>query len=115
MENEKPNIDETNSANDTPQDFFRKGVEDATAKAKEYAPKFKKEVDTILGEVAYGAGFVPGFLGTFIKEFIPEGFSEELQRGVAKGQESARECATKVKESTKPKSETVSDAEVVPV
>jgi len=53
MENQEPNIEETNTKTETTSDFFRKGVEDAAEKAKEYAPKFKEEIDSILSEVAF--------------------------------------------------------------
>lgn len=86
-------------------EYFRKGMEDAAKKAEEYAPKFKKEVESLLGEVAYGAGFIPGFLGTIVNEFVPENVKSSMQDGMAKGEEKAKSVAEKMRDATTSKSE----------
>jgi len=103
--NESANKTETQSTNpDVMKDFFKKGMEDASKRAEEFAPKFREEVESILGEVAYGAGFVPGFLGTIVKEFLPETYKEPLKKGAQEGQNSAKATAQKVKEAVANKS-----------
>lgn len=114
MENETPKSEETNQTQDSAKSMFRKGMDDAAEKAKEYAPKFKKEVDSIMSEMAYGAGFIPGFLGAFVKEFVPESLAEDLKKGLEKGQENAKQCADKMKSVTKPKEKESTDEEAIP-
>ena len=96
----EPNSDHSEqNTSSQKQSAFRKGIDDASKKAKECAPKVKHELESLLGELAYGAGFVPGFVGTLVKEIMPDNVTAELQRGVAKGQENAREFAQKCKTS----------------
>jgi len=104
MENQEPDIIEVNGPEVAPeakaksaQDYFRKGLDDAAAKAKQYAPEVKKELESLMQEVAYGAGFVPGFVGTLVKEFLPEKMNEYVEKGVSKGEQNAQELAKKMK------------------
>ncbi len=96
---------ESNSG-DKAKDYFKRGMEDAAKRAEQYAPKFKKEVESVISEVAYGAGFVPGFLGAFVNEFLPENLKESMQEGASKGEAQAKTVAGKVREA---KAKTKSD------
>jgi len=107
MENQESKIIEVNGQEPAPeakaksaQDYFRKGLDDAAAKAKQYAPEVKKELEGLMQEVAYGAGFVPGFVGTLVKEFLPEKMNEYVEKGVSKGEQNAQDLAKKVKKAS---------------
>ncbi len=78
-------------------DAFKSGREDATAKAREAAPKLKAAVADVIFDVAYGTAYGACFAGAFANEFIPKTVKDVVGRGVAKGAETGRSAADKMR------------------
>lgn len=74
-------------------DAFRAGREDATAKAREAAPKLKSAVADVVFDIAYGATYGAVFAGAFANEFVPQAVKD----GVAKGAAAGKDAADKVR------------------
>lgn len=77
---------------------FRAGRDDATAKAREAAPKFKGVVADTIYDVAYGVTYGAFFAGAFANEFIPKAVKDVLAQGVEKGAAAGRAAADKVRQ-----------------
>ena len=75
-------------------DAFKSGMEDATAKAKEAAPKLKGMIVDGIFDVAYSAAYGAFFASTFANEFVPQAVKD----GVAKGAAAGKEAAEKMRE-----------------
>jgi len=94
---------ETENANDNQgekrhfescRDAFTSGKQDATAKAKEAAPKLKGFIADTVFDVAYGAAYGTFFASAFASEFVPQ----SVKDGVAKGAAAGRDAARKMRE-----------------
>ncbi len=96
MEKQDQFQETTNQSSDT---YFRRGIEEASKKAKEYAPKFKKEVEGLLNDTAYGAGFLPSFVSTLAKEVLPSHLRLSVEKGSTAGAKAAQSFVTSLKQS----------------
>lgn len=97
---------ETDNTDDKPQEkrnfescseAFKNGKQDASAKAKEAAPKLKGLIADTVFDMAYGAAYGAFFASTFANEFLPQAVKD----GVAKGAAAGRDAADKVRERAK--------------
>ena len=79
---------------DSCSDAFQSGREDATAKAREAAPKLKGAIADTIFDMAYGAAYGAFFASAFANEFVPQ----VVKDGVAKGAAAGRSAADKVRE-----------------
>jgi hypothetical protein len=84
-------------------DALRSGREEATAKAREAAPKLKAAVADVIFDVAYGAAYGACFAGAFANEFVPKTVKDVVGKGVAKGAAAGRSAADKVRGHTEMK------------
>lgn len=76
---------------------FKAGRSDATAKAREAAPKLKGAVADAVYDVAYGAAYGVFFAGAFANEFVPRSVRDVVGKGVAKGAAAGRKAADKMR------------------
>ncbi len=80
-------------------DAFKAGKEDATAKAREAAPRLKGFVADAIFDVAYSAAYGAFFAGAFANELLPQ----TVKDGLAKGAAAGRKAADKMREHAHPK------------
>ncbi|MEJ6572268.1 MAG: hypothetical protein QNL01_12015 [Akkermansiaceae bacterium] len=90
-------------------DAFQAGKDDATARAREAAPKLKAAIADAIFDVAYGATYGAVFAGTFANEFVPKSVRDAVEKGVAKGAAAGRTAADKVRSKVKPATESATD------
>ena len=90
---------------------FQSGREDATAKAREAAPRLKGFLADAVFDVAYSAAYGAFFAGAFAHEFVPQSVKDGLAKGAAAG----RGAASKMRERTRRKSpeENAHDGETI--
>ena len=81
-------------------DAFKAGRDDATAKAREAAPRLKSFVADAVFDVAYSAAYGAFFAGAFANEFVPQ----TVKDGLAKGAAAGRSAADKMRERARKKS-----------
>lgn len=100
-ENDDQISEETTEAKrqfDSCSNAFQAGREDATAKAREAAPKLKSAVADTIFDVAYGVTYGAFFAGAFANEFIPKAVKDVVAQGVEKGAAAGRKAADKVRQ-----------------
>ncbi len=81
-------------------DAFRAGKEDATAKAREAAPKLKSAIADVIFDVAYGATYGAVFAGAFANEFVPQAVKDGVAKGAAAGKDAADKVRSKMKKNS---------------
>ena len=101
MNNEERKEEQKGSQEKKITDVFLKGAQDATSKTKQYSPKVKKEVDSVLKEVAYAAGYIPGLVNGLLNEFITKDVRNSLKKGAFTGCDKAKSVAGKLKKKLK--------------
>ncbi len=90
-------------------DAFQAGKDDATARAREAAPKLKAAIADAIFDVAYGATYGAVFAGAFANEFVPKSVRDAVEKGVAKGAAAGRGAADKVRSKVKPAANSATD------
>lgn len=75
---------------------FRAGKEDATAKARETAPKLKSAIAGVIFDVAYGATYGAVFAGAFANEFVPRAVKDGVAKGAAAGRNAADKARSRM-------------------
>lgn len=75
---------------------FKAGKEDATAKAREAAPKMKSAVTETVHDVAYGLAYGAFFAGAFAHELLPKSVKDAVAKGIDRGSAAGRNAAEKV-------------------
>ena len=78
-------------------DAFQSGREDATAKAREAAPKLKGAIADTIFNMAYGAAYGAFFASAFANEFVPQSVKDGVAKGAAAGRDAADKVRAKVK------------------
>ena len=95
-------------------DAFKSGMEDATAKAKEAAPKLKGMVTDTVFDMAYGAAYGAFFASAFANEFIPQAVKDGVAKGAAAGRDAAEKMRERARNKVKPEKEDGGDAIELP-
>jgi len=86
-------------------DAFQSGRDDATAKAREAAPKLKGVIADTIFDMAYGAAYGAFFASAFAHEFVPQ----VVKDGVAKGAAAGRSAADKIRAKVTPTANSAAD------
>lgn len=87
-------------------EVFKTAIDDASAKAREAAPKVKDAIDKALQDLVYGVAYGTSFTGTFVNEFVPDAVKESVCKGASEGRQAAAEASGRMREASEKRATT---------